>query len=228
MEGLTGHLAFGSDSKRTNYTIEIIQTTMNSELTKIAEYHYTKPSVAYSQYDKYRSKSSTKLFDKYDNQEKKESADKNDKLDIQVDDRFVEEDYFGKLTIVPANFQRITNRDSTLENKTYIITSILEEPFLMLKKPEPGKPELTGNDRFIGYCKDLTELVAEQLNINYEIRLVSDGKYGARTPAGGFSGMVGELLRKVSNSIKLNCLNSCITLVNLTLLIIIYLNFNNF
>ena len=59
MEGLTGHLAFGLDSKRTNFTIKIIQTTMNSELTKIAEYHYTQPSTSYSQLDeKFRFKAS--------------------------------------------------------------------------------------------------------------------------------------------------------------------------
>ena len=64
MEGLTGHLAFGLDSKRTNFTIEIIQTTMNSELTKIAEYHYTRPSASYSQLDeKFRFKASK--FDEY-------------------------------------------------------------------------------------------------------------------------------------------------------------------
>lgn len=189
MEGLTGHLAFDLDSKRTNYTIEIIQTTMNSELTKIAEYHYTRPSVSYGQYDnKFRFKTSKSSVDK------SESADKLD-LD-EIDDTLLEENQYGKLTVVPANFQRITNKDSTIENKTYIVTSILEEPFLMLKKSEPGK-ELVGNDRYIGYCKDLADLIAEQLNINYELKLVSDGKYGGRNQTtGSFNGMVGELIRK--------------------------------
>lgn len=165
MEGLTGHLAFGLDSKRTNYTIEIIQTTMNSELTKIAEYHYTRPSIRYD--DKFRYKP-TRPADKFDP----------NSLDEQVD--YLQEDEYGKLTIVPANFQRITNKDSALENKTYIVTSILEEPFLMKRELKPGEAEPVGNDRFVGYCKDLTELIAEQLNINYEIRLVADGKYGGR------------------------------------------------
>lgn len=58
--------------------------------------------------------------------------------------------------------------------------SILDEPFLMLKKVEPGQAQPTGNDRYVGYCKDLADLIAEQLNINYELKLVADGKYGGR------------------------------------------------
>lgn len=50
----------------------------------------------------------------------------------------------------------------------------------MLKKVEPGQPQPTGNDRYVGYCKDLADLIAEQLNINYELKLVADGKYGGR------------------------------------------------
>lgn len=56
------------------------------------------------------------------------------------------------------------------------MTSILEEPFLMLKNDTLGKFE--GNDRFEGYCKDLSDLIADRMGINYEIRLVKDGKYG--------------------------------------------------
>ena len=179
MEGLTGHLAFGLDSKRTNYTVEIIQTTMNSELTKIAEYHYTRPSVSYNQYDKFRFKSS-KSLDKSDNYDNSDNEHKLDNNKEAFDDSFVEEDKYGRLTIVPANFQRITNKDSTIENKTYVVTSILEEPFLMLKKVKPGESEPVGNNRYIGYCKDLADLIAEQLQINYELKLVKDGKYGGR------------------------------------------------
>lgn len=45
-----------------------------------------------------------------------------DKSDEEVDNTLLEEDQYGKLTIVPANFQRITNKDSTIENKTYVVT----------------------------------------------------------------------------------------------------------
>lgn len=40
-----------------------------------------------------------------------------------------------------------------------------EEPYIMLRTPEPGE-NLTGNDRFEGYCKDLADLIAKKLGIN--------------------------------------------------------------
>lgn len=43
--------------------------------------------------------------------------------------------------------------------------SFQEEPYIMLRKPEPGEI-LTGNDRFEGYCKDLADLIARKLGIN--------------------------------------------------------------
>jgi hypothetical protein len=38
----------------------------------------------------------------------------------------------------------------------------------------------TGNDRFIGYCVDLTKRLAEIVNFTYEFSLVKDNKFGAR------------------------------------------------
>ena len=35
----------------------------------------------------------------------------------------------------------------------------------MMRKPEPGE-NLTGNDRFEGYCKDLADLITQKLGIN--------------------------------------------------------------
>lgn len=42
---------------------------------------------------------------------------------------------------------------------------IQEEPYIMLRTPEKGE-NLTGNDRFEGYCKDLADLIAKKLGIN--------------------------------------------------------------
>lgn len=69
----------------------------------------------------------------------------------------------------------------------------------MRKTVESGV-NLTGNDQFEGYCKDLAELIAEQLNIKYVLKLVKDGKYGGNDAASpsGWNGMVGELIRQVS------------------------------
>ena len=39
----------------------------------------------------------------------------------------------------------------------------------------------TGNDRYLGYCVDLMERISKILNITYELRLVKDGKFGAKS-----------------------------------------------
>ncbi|KAJ8957136.1 hypothetical protein NQ318_007352, partial [Aromia moschata] len=76
-------------------------------------------------------------------------------------------------------------------------TYFQEEPYIMLRTPEPGET-LSGNDRFEGYCKDLANLIAKKLSINYELRIVKDGQYGAENHdvTGGWDGMVGELVRQ--------------------------------
>lgn len=49
------------------------------------------------------------------------------------------------------------------KNYTYIVTTIIEEPYVMHK---PDWKERVGNDRFEGFCKDLADLIAQKLNIN--------------------------------------------------------------
>ncbi|XP_065282989.1 glutamate receptor 1-like isoform X3 [Dermacentor albipictus] len=141
--GLTGNISFDAQGNRVNFTIDVVEMTMNSEMVKIAEWS----------------------------------------------------DSSG-LHPHPPKYKRV-KQDSELENKTYIVTSILEEPYLMFKKPEPGQV-LVGNDQFEGYCKDLADLIADQVKVNYILKLVNDSKYGGRdvnSPA-GWNGMVGELIRQ--------------------------------
>ncbi|XP_077519446.1 glutamate receptor 1-like isoform X2 [Amblyomma americanum] len=141
--GLTGNISFDEQGNRVNFTIDVVEMTMNSEMVKIAEWS----------------------------------------------------DSSG-LHPHPPKYKRV-KQDSELENKTYIVTSILEEPYLMFKKPEPGQV-LVGNDQFEGYCKDLADLIADQVKVNYILKLVNDSKYGGRdvnSPA-GWNGMVGELIRQ--------------------------------
>lgn len=49
----------------------------------------------------------------------------------------------------------------------------------MIRPEEPGK-NWTGNDRYMGYCVDLAKRIAEMVNFTYELKLVRDGKFGAR------------------------------------------------
>ncbi|CAG2162366.1 unnamed protein product [Oppiella nova] len=91
---------------------------------------------------------------------------------------------------------RATNSTrNSYRNKILIITSILSEPYLMEKSWAPGGIP-TGNDRYEGYCKDLTDRLADLLGFQYELRLVNDSKYGQMDKYGVWDGMIGELVRR--------------------------------
>ncbi|ESN96470.1 hypothetical protein HELRODRAFT_189261 [Helobdella robusta] len=79
-----------------------------------------------------------------------------------------------------------------ISNKTRIVTSILIEPFFMLKKGD----NLTGNDRYEGYCVDLTKLIAGLVGFDFVFKLVEDRKFGSKDENGRWDGMIGELLRR--------------------------------
>ncbi|XP_072254226.1 glutamate receptor ionotropic, kainate 1 isoform X6 [Pyxicephalus adspersus] len=84
-----------------------------------------------------------------------------------------------------------TNITDSLANRTLIVTTILEDPYVMYRKSD--KP-LYGNDRFEGYCLDLLKELSNILGFIYEVRLVADGKYGAQNDKGEWNGMVRELI----------------------------------
>uniref|UniRef100_UPI00398E5901 glutamate receptor ionotropic, kainate 1 isoform X2 n=1 Tax=Pristiophorus japonicus TaxID=55135 RepID=UPI00398E5901 len=83
------------------------------------------------------------------------------------------------------------NITDSLANKTLLVTTILEDPYVMHKKSD--KP-LYGNDRFEGYCLDLLKELSNILGFTYEVKLVADGKYGAQNEKSEWNGMVGELI----------------------------------
>ncbi|XP_023932260.1 glutamate receptor 2 [Lingula anatina] len=78
-------------------------------------------------------------------------------------------------------------------NGSYIITMNEEEPYVMWKKQDNGEP-LVGNDRFEGYCVDLTRELAAIANFRYTIKLVDDKMYGEYNGT-HWDGMIGELTR---------------------------------
>ncbi len=85
--------------------------------------------------------------------------------------------------------------NNNLITKKLVVISVIDEPFFMLHKMA-NKKNLTGNDRYIGYCADLTKKLSEIVNFTYEIREVRDNKYGAKDSNGNWDGMVGEIVRK--------------------------------
>lgn len=61
--------------------------------------------------------------------------------------------------------------------------------------------EMEGNDRYEGFCVDMLKELAEILRFNYKIRLVGDGVYGVPEANGTWTGMVGELIARVSSPV---------------------------
>ncbi|XP_028998868.1 glutamate receptor 2-like isoform X1 [Betta splendens] len=79
-----------------------------------------------------------------------------------------------------------------MENKTVIVTTILEAPYVMLKK---NAESFQDNERYEGYCVDLAAEIAKHCGIRYQLKIVGDGKYGARDAETKiWNGMVGELV----------------------------------
>ncbi|XP_061596426.1 glutamate receptor 1-like isoform X2 [Cololabis saira] len=79
-----------------------------------------------------------------------------------------------------------------LQNRTYVITTILEAPYMMLKK---NHEQFVGNERYEGYCAELAAEIAKHVGFVYRLELVGDGKYGSReAETKMWNGMVGELV----------------------------------
>ncbi|MBN3285675.1 GRIA3 protein, partial [Polyodon spathula] len=88
--------------------------------------------------------------------------------------------------------QQVSNDSSSVENRTIIVTTIMEAPYVMLKK---NYEQLEGNERYEGYCVDLASEIAKHVGIKYKLSVVADGKYGARdSETKIWNGMVGELV----------------------------------
>ncbi|XP_029587552.1 glutamate receptor ionotropic, kainate 5 [Salmo trutta] len=85
------------------------------------------------------------------------------------------------------------NMSETLANKTLIVTTILENPYVMHKS---NYQELQGNDRYQGFCVDMLRELSDLLKFSFRIKLVDDGLYGAPEPNGSWTGMVGELINR--------------------------------
>ncbi|KAM8840554.1 glutamate receptor ionotropic, kainate 5-like isoform 1-T12 [Spinachia spinachia] len=85
------------------------------------------------------------------------------------------------------------NASETLANKTLIVTTILESPYVMRKH---NYQELRGNDRYEGFCVDMLRELSDILKFSFNIKLVDDRVYGAPEPNGSWTGMVGELINR--------------------------------
>ena len=113
----------------------------------------------------------------------------------------------GRYSILDNNYQSCQNEKndlfltekSTSSSKIYYITSLLDEPFLMLRKgttlhekynhPQANMKELQGrifnmND-LEGFCVDLAKEVCSILNISCKFRIAEDGNFGSKNKSTG-------------------------------------------
>uniref|UniRef100_A0A8C9VML5 Glutamate receptor n=1 Tax=Scleropages formosus TaxID=113540 RepID=A0A8C9VML5_SCLFO len=91
-----------------------------------------------------------------------------------------------------TNPEVLQNDSLGMENKTVIVTTILEAPYVMLKK---NADLFVDNERYEGYCVDLAAEIAKHCGFKYQLKIVGDGKYGARDAETKiWNGMVGELV----------------------------------
>ncbi|MCJ8734005.1 hypothetical protein PDJAM_G00230500 [Pangasius djambal] len=98
-----------------------------------------------------------------------------------------DEKFVGTAAYMPGS-----NDTYGFQNRTYIVTTILESPYVMLKK---NHEKLVGNDKYEGYCVELAAEIAKHVGYQYKLKIVADGKYGARDPETKmWNGMVGELV----------------------------------
>lgn len=74
---------------------------------------------------------------------------------------------------------------------------IQEDPFVRMVENSNGEPAVNGK-HYEGYCIDLLRMVADRVNFQYSLHVQNE--YGASVN-GSWTGMVGELVRKVSTLI---------------------------
>ncbi|XP_075931735.1 glutamate receptor ionotropic, kainate 5-like [Anarhichas minor] len=101
--------------------------------------------------------------------------------------------WYSNNTLVMNSTSLDLNASETLANKTLIITTILENPYVMHKS---NYQDLRGNDRYEGFCVDMLRELSDILKFSFRIKLVDDRVYGAPEPNGSWTGMVGELINR--------------------------------
>ncbi|ROT63284.1 putative glutamate receptor ionotropic, kainate 2 [Penaeus vannamei] len=80
----------------------------------------------------------------------------------------------------------------SLQNKTLIISTILASPYTMLRETSE---QMTGNDRYEGFCVDLIHEISEIIGFNYTLKLADDSNHGKfDQKLQKWNGMIGELL----------------------------------
>lgn len=138
IEGLTGNISFNEEGHRHNFTIQVVEMTVQNSMLKVATWSDT-----------------------------------------------------HGLQVISPKYVQLHSPASFEMNKTYILTSVLQEPYLMQKQPEYGQKE-----EYFGFCKDLMDAIAKNMGIKYEIRLSKEGKYVNDATSEIYASVIGDILRK--------------------------------
>ncbi|CAL8292843.1 unnamed protein product [Merluccius merluccius] len=101
--------------------------------------------------------------------------------------------WFSNNTLVMNSTSLDVNASESLVNKTLVVTTILENPYMMRKA---NHQDLHGNEQYEGFCVDMLRELADILKFSFRIKLVDDGLYGAPEPNGSWTGIVGELINR--------------------------------
>ncbi|KAL7014448.1 hypothetical protein ACKWTF_015934 [Chironomus riparius] len=85
---------------------------------------------------------------------------------------------------------------AAIQNKTFIITTRAEPPFLFHNTVDKDGMPLEGNAQFSGYAVDLIKRIQGNFQFKYYFQLVEDGKNGNFDAAKGeWNGLIGEILK---------------------------------
>lgn len=112
IEGLTGDIRFNDNGRRQNYSLNVVEMSLDQGFVKVAEW--------------------------------------SDETELMP---------------VAAKYMTTYPTDNMERNRTFIATTIVEEPFVMVKKLKFGEHR-RDHEEYEGYCKDLAELLAKRLGIN--------------------------------------------------------------
>lgn len=131
IDGLTGEVRFDDDGRRVNYTLQVVEMSVNSTLQQVALW-------------------------------------RDDAGFLPLHGRHGVGGGAGGAGGGNSRPMYANGNGDYTRNHTYIVTSMLEEPYLMYRTQSGHGEQLVGNERFEGYCKDLAELLASRLGIKCE------------------------------------------------------------
>ncbi|KAA0192011.1 Glutamate receptor ionotropic kainate 3, partial [Fasciolopsis buskii] len=97
---------------------------------------------------------------------------------------------------IHANETELSTPRLQLENKTFIVTTIEDPPFVVYEPFRQGK-QMQGNDQWTGFAIELLRHLSEMNHFDYVIKPVEDKKFGTFDETKGrWDGMIGELIYK--------------------------------